>query len=275
MANVAICLSGPKRFIEETLSNVEYVFGNFSFSIFIHTWIDETTRTQNWRQKILNNHPAVTVLLVEKGLDNRIADEDLNRISSGSNSPSYNTVSMFYGVLQCLRAVEESKGTFTHIARVRSDFMSTKSLKFLPDEGEIFTSTNPHIPFSWLSDHFMVGSYRDMLDLWSFKDEKEIVFEYLKNGRNPERLLSNRQKKARLKRRPVFRRFISYAILRFQEDQSDLDVMVEQKLGRLFSGFGSKTKMSTQLSMFLVLVYSVFSQSRHEIGFRLSGRRNL
>lgn len=275
MSNIAICLSGPKRFIEETLSNVEYVFGNFSFSIFIHTWSDETTRTPIWRQKILNNHPGVTVLLVEKGLDNRIADENLNRISSGSNSPSYNTVSMFYGVLQCLRAVEESECIFTHIARVRSDFMSTKALKFLPDEGKIFTSTNPQIPFSWLSDHFMVGTSRDMLDLWSFKDEKEIVSEYLENGRNPERLLSNRQKKAGLKRKSVLRRFISYTIVRVEEDQSDLDVIVKEQVRRLFSAIDSKNRVPPQLSKFLLLVYSVFSQLRHEIGFRLRGRRNL
>lgn len=275
MANLAICVSGPRRFVEETLVNVGETFQLFPFSIFVHTWADETTRESSWTHRIRSDHPKVAELIVEKRLENVIAEMDLVQMRSGSNSPVFNTVSMFYGVMQCLRCVSDSKDIYTHIVRVRSDFKSTKLLEALPKRGTVFDATNPHLPFSWVCDHFMLGCAQDMMKIWGFDDEEEILSAYLDGGRNPELLLSKRLKQEGLRRRSVFRRFVSYNIIRSQEDESDVDVIVAKKLDRFFFEKGRKLPRSRRLLQSLVIGWSTVAQIRHELGFKFGkARRN-
>lgn len=68
---------------------------------------------------------------------------------------------------------------------------------------------------------------------------------------------------------------MSYNIIRSQEDESDVDVIVAKKLDRFFFEKGRKLPRSRRLLQSLVIGWSTVAQIRHELGFKFGkARRN-
>lgn len=231
--NLAIFISGPYRYLRYMLGRFRLEAKNldYDFDVFVHVWSQDLGAKKRIEEdkldseRIRRDFPFIKVLIVEKPFqDKDFTYFDLNDFEVGQSNPAA-IMGMFIGLSRLTSCIVNSPKKYTHILRLRSDMIIFedkffRKLKTYFSSNKVHTSQNYLIPYSWVSDHIILGPTKYFLDLWP-NINAQFYKNYQKNGLNPERFLASQAKKFKSKLQPTFIRYSDYHIVYSQQNKND------------------------------------------------------
>ncbi|WP_324726075.1 hypothetical protein [Actomonas aquatica] len=212
------------------------------YEVLVHLWREEhgakARGNYSFEVETLRSRSEICYLVEEPGHGR----DDFPEIQGGSNSgsPPHNTMGMFLAIMHLIQRAREQSPPITHVLRIRTDcLIHDWDLPAWPFAVNL-VADNPVLPRNWICDHLWLGPMEDFAAVWDFGSRERLVKEYLRARRNPERLLSQRLRRARFPVQRQFRRWVNYNIIYARPMDSDPPCLQEAVASRepaqLFSG---------------------------------------
>lgn len=222
MMRLAVLMSGPRRYAPLVLDRLREKLP-MGYTVLVHLWEaeDGAKARDNFTFDVdgLRDRPEVAYLVEQPGYQRSDFPEILGESNSGS--PPHNTMGMFLAIMHLCGVLRPQGESFTHVLRIRTDcLIHDWALSSVP-EGVNWVADNPALPREWICDHLWLGPIQDFLEVWDFGTRNQLIADYLRARRNPERLLARRARRAGVMIERKFARWVHYSIVYARIVESD------------------------------------------------------
>ena len=210
----AVILCGPPRYYKSSILKIKKYDKNADIYLFL--WREDAgSRRRNLNDEIdldfINQYCKSFTI---QSPPNK-SDVDTYSIPFDSDqSMPLNTISMFYSIKMCLQSVEASLINYSKVIRLRTDMILLRNIfgDKIFDDDTLLVSKNYIIRNSFISDHLMVGKFDIMKKLWFFQSLSHLIDDLKKNNNNPEKILSLRVSRHKIKTKRLYMRYKDYQI---------------------------------------------------------------
>jgi len=201
---IAVFLSGPPRYVDLVVDQLDSLLEHCSYDYFIHLWSGDTGNKVRLAERFdlerLSSHPKVKILNLQKPYSNNTYEGNVST-EINTHSSLFAVMGMFYSISQLYRELifMPDGNEYTHVLRMRTDIIILNQEKFLdmletPDK--VYTSWNHGIPTHWISDQICFAPIKKFKALWVFDSMKKLYANFIKAEKNPENTLAKKWKKS-------------------------------------------------------------------------------
>ncbi|WP_318478301.1 hypothetical protein [Photobacterium leiognathi] len=190
---LAIFISGPVRYLEHVISQIESQAICIDYDFFIHVWQSDNSN------KIRNNESDIKKILynnkIKSFIIERPASNELFIEKYGDWTNTHSTVGAMFGMfnainklINCLKCDPEYDN-YSHIFRIRTDiaFFNKRFFEKIDfNSNDVYLAKNYILKPNWVSDHLMLCKKKQFESIWQVKNFDDFNKSFSFYARNPE-----------------------------------------------------------------------------------------
>jgi hypothetical protein len=234
---LCVLISGPYRYLDKVLEQVNSLLLGSEYDIFIHIWkSDSSVKERGSKDYCLDSIRGlsnVIEVIEEKQKNEEEVLDDIKSIipdfcidrTIGHSSMTAMT-GMFYAINKLYNSVANID-EYDYVLRMRTD-ISFHTPSIIPKEKDqiskvVYVSKNPLIDKLKISDHTMLASPELFKKIWCYESYSDFIIQYNQCYFNPEILLKYRFGEFNIEPRVVWKRFIDYNVVYSEHHPNEPD----------------------------------------------------